>query len=296
VFTAVLKYYDKKTDTAVIKIEGHNWDHFDPMPRPVRIGERVYAIGNPQGFEQSISEGIVSGEREADGASWIQHSAPISPGSSGGALISLRGELLGINSFTLRDSQNLNFAVPDLTLVRALADGRERIIYLKFPPTKEDLISLSSDQVKALTEAAGQGNVDSAAQLTSSAELGNIEAQVMLSGLYYTGQGFPHDYTLAAIWIRKAADHGDALAQYVLGKMYDAGEGIMLDHAQAAAWYRKAAEQGHGAAQLSLGVDYLNGTGVPPNYGESYFWVTIAAAGEVTGTTPEDVAAVLNLR
>jgi len=97
-YEPVLKYYDKKSDTAVLKITGQGFDSFTVLARSVRVGERVYAIGNPRGFEQSISEGIVSGNREEDGQLWIQHSAPISPGSSGGALISSRGELLGINS------------------------------------------------------------------------------------------------------------------------------------------------------------------------------------------------------
>ena len=120
-YEALLKYSDKKSDTAVLKIQAKGLDSFDVLARPVRVGERVYAIGNPRELEQSISEGIVSGLREGEGAAWIQHSAPISPGSSGGALISSRGELLGINSWTITESQNLNFAVPAATLAEALS-------------------------------------------------------------------------------------------------------------------------------------------------------------------------------
>jgi len=102
-YDAVLKYYDKRSDTAVLKIEGKSFESFGLLTRIVRVGERVYAIGNPRGLEQSISEGIVSGLREEDGTLWIQHSAPISPGSSGGALISSRGDLLGINSWFVKE-------------------------------------------------------------------------------------------------------------------------------------------------------------------------------------------------
>jgi serine protease Do len=63
-YEAVLKYYDKKTDTAVLKIEGRGFEFFGLIIRSIRVGERVYAIGNPRGLEQSISEGIVSGIRE----------------------------------------------------------------------------------------------------------------------------------------------------------------------------------------------------------------------------------------
>lgn len=291
---AVLKYYDQTSDTAVLKLDGQSWDHFDTPSRSVRIGERVYAIGNPRGFEQSISEGIVSGERQADGASWIQHSAPISPGSSGGALISSRGELLGINSWTRKDSQNLNFAVPAATLSPALTAGRQRVVYLSFPPTREDLVSLSPARVRALTGEAGQGNADSAAVLINAAELGNVEAEVMLSGLYLLGLGVPKDYAQAAMWSRKAADQRDPRAEYSLGKLYAAGNGVPLDRAQAAVWYRKAAEQGYASAQFGLGVEYLDGQGVPKNYREAYFWVKIAAAGVVLAAKPEDIAAVLD--
>jgi S1-C subfamily serine protease len=78
-YESVLKYYDKQTDTAVLKITSQGgFDYFNVLARLARIGERVYAIGNPRGLEQSITDGIVSGNREEDGLSWIQHSAPIS--------------------------------------------------------------------------------------------------------------------------------------------------------------------------------------------------------------------------
>jgi hypothetical protein len=99
-------------------------------------------------LEQSISEGIVSGNRDEDGVSWIQHSAPISPGSSGGALLSSRGELLGINSFLVQESQNLNFAVPAATLARALSGARNLADFLKYPPAPHGLISQSPGPVK----------------------------------------------------------------------------------------------------------------------------------------------------
>ena len=63
-FSARLKYYGPQTDTAVIKIDAGGLDHFDLASVPARVGERVYAIGNPRGLEQSISEGIVAGIRE----------------------------------------------------------------------------------------------------------------------------------------------------------------------------------------------------------------------------------------
>jgi len=60
----------------------------------------------------TISEGLVSGVREADAQTWVQTTAPISPGSSGGGLFDTQGRLVGITTFLLKDKQNLNFAVP----------------------------------------------------------------------------------------------------------------------------------------------------------------------------------------
>lgn len=77
-------------------------------------GQRVYSIGSPRGFELTIAEGLVSGLRQKDGVplSLIQTSASISPGSSGGGLFNEFGQVIGITTFLLKDSQNINFALP----------------------------------------------------------------------------------------------------------------------------------------------------------------------------------------
>jgi hypothetical protein len=80
--------------------------------KQLRTGQRVYAIGAPQGLELTISEGIVSSLREVPGGTVIQTTAPISAGSSGGGLFDLSGRLVGIMTFQHRYGQNLNFALP----------------------------------------------------------------------------------------------------------------------------------------------------------------------------------------
>lgn len=76
------------------------------------VGERVYAIGAPEGLELTLSEGLISGFRDFDGKRVIQTSAPISPGSSGGGLFDAQGRLIGITTFSTKEGQNLNFALP----------------------------------------------------------------------------------------------------------------------------------------------------------------------------------------
>lgn len=104
---------DEEKDLALIKL------HLDDTV-PIRLGdsddiikgEKVIAIGNPYGLENTISDGIISGIRDMEGIEIIQTTTPISPGSSGGALLNMKGELLGITSMTNAEGQSLNFAIP----------------------------------------------------------------------------------------------------------------------------------------------------------------------------------------
>ena len=80
--------------------------------KSLRTGQRVFAIGAPQGLELTISEGIVSSLREFPQGTVIQTTAAISPGSSGGGLFDAGGRLVGVVTFQHRFGQNLNFALP----------------------------------------------------------------------------------------------------------------------------------------------------------------------------------------
>jgi tetratricopeptide (TPR) repeat protein len=104
---------DPEHDICVVEVEGL---HARPVPlrfsRGLRIGERVYSVGAPEGLELTISEGLISGMRFPAGGRMIQTSAPISPGSSGGGLFDTQGRLVGITSLISKAGQNLNFAVP----------------------------------------------------------------------------------------------------------------------------------------------------------------------------------------
>jgi serine protease Do len=108
---------DPKTDLALIKIRAD-------APLPVvpigdsdrlEVGEWVLAIGNPFGFDHSVTAGIVSGKGRVLGAGpyddYIQTDAAINPGNSGGPLFNLRGEVIGINTAIIPRSQ-IGFAIP----------------------------------------------------------------------------------------------------------------------------------------------------------------------------------------
>lgn len=79
------------------------------------VGQKVFALGNPQGFERTLSDGLVSSLHRSDDQKrvvMIQTSAPISQGSSGGGLFDARGRLVGITTLIHKTGQNLNFAIP----------------------------------------------------------------------------------------------------------------------------------------------------------------------------------------
>jgi TPR repeat protein len=291
-YEPVLKSYDEQSDTAVIKIAADGLDFFGVLTRPVQVGERVYAIGNPRGLEQSISEGIVSGNREEAGVPWIQHSAPISPGSSGGALISSRGELLGINSWTRTESQNLNFAVPAAMLARALSSARTLSGFLDLPPNAEAQFNLGERYSRG--DGVTRDDAQAARWFRKAAEQGNALAQTYLGAAYELGSGVPQDHVQAAAWYRKGAEQGNAKAQGYLGRLYSTGDGVPKDYAEAAKWHRKAAEQGNADSQIELGALYQLGQGVPKDDIEAYFWIKVASSGEFSGLKREQVTAWLD--
>lgn len=106
---------DQRKDICILKIEGFDLPTVKlGNSNELKIGESVVAIGNPQGLENTVSNGIISGKRKFQGFTLLQTTTPISPGSSGGPLFNMRGEVIGITSATLatENSQNLNFAIP----------------------------------------------------------------------------------------------------------------------------------------------------------------------------------------
>ncbi len=78
----------------------------------IRVGQKVFALGAPHGLELTFSEGMISSLRKTTDSPIIQTTAPISPGSSGGALLSKDGMLIGITTMQMIQGQNLNFAIP----------------------------------------------------------------------------------------------------------------------------------------------------------------------------------------
>lgn len=114
-----VKAYNKNADLAILKRN----TPFQCKPLSlansdaVRQGDRIYAIGYPLGLSNTLSDGIVSARYiDTDGIDTLQITAAISPGSSGGALLNTRGQVVGVVCAYYVDGQNLNVAIASNTL------------------------------------------------------------------------------------------------------------------------------------------------------------------------------------
>lgn len=109
---------DPATDRCIITAAGQSFvpvagvRNYDSL----EVGELLYTLGAPVGLELTLASGILSGLRQEDGRPFVQTTAPISPGSSGGGLFDARGNLVGATTLVLagreRLNQALNFAIP----------------------------------------------------------------------------------------------------------------------------------------------------------------------------------------
>jgi serine protease Do len=103
---------------------------FGDMDR-VQAGDGVFAVGNPLGLERSVSEGIVSTKnRASDGMLYVQTTAATNPGNSGGPLLNLRGEMIGVLTWGFLGMEGLNFAIP-VSTVQTFLENRDAFAFDK---------------------------------------------------------------------------------------------------------------------------------------------------------------------
>ena len=106
---------DSDEDLAIIKVNGKNLTFLRLGDiNKLNVGDHVVAIGSPLGLEGTVSDGIVSAIRDVGDRKWIQTTAPVSHGNSGGPLLDVGNEVVGVITWgvNLQLGQNLNFAIP----------------------------------------------------------------------------------------------------------------------------------------------------------------------------------------
>ena len=114
-FEAELIGKDIDLDIAIIKIDESHHPLVLSNSSEIRIGERVIAIGNPLGLSFSVTEGIVSGVQRQGPLSekpvYIQTDVALNPGNSGGPLINMQGQVIGVNNFKVSGAEGIGFAL-----------------------------------------------------------------------------------------------------------------------------------------------------------------------------------------
>ena len=106
--------YSKEEDLALIKVDGTDFPYLRMADSDLVVtGAAVFAIGSPLGFKNSFSAGIISSaSRTVEGMNFIQTTAAISSGSSGGVLLDQTGKVIGVTTATALNAQNINLALP----------------------------------------------------------------------------------------------------------------------------------------------------------------------------------------
>ena len=134
--------HDPATDLGVIRVNASHLPYATlGDSTALRAGQLAIAVGNPLGFESTVSSGVISALgrtlRSQDGRTIeniIQHTAPLNPGNSGGPLLDSRGTVVGINTAIIAMAQGMGFAVPAATALwvvsQLLSHGRVRRGYL----------------------------------------------------------------------------------------------------------------------------------------------------------------------
>jgi S1-C subfamily serine protease len=139
---AVVAGRDPATDLAVLRAQAGALPYAElASAQRLRAGQLVIAVGNPYGFESTVSAGVVSAlgrslrsrhGRLIEGV--VQHSAALNPGNSGGPLLDARGRVVGINTAIIAMAQGIGFAIPAATaqwvLTEILTQGRVRRAWL----------------------------------------------------------------------------------------------------------------------------------------------------------------------
>lgn len=179
---------DKDADLALLKVNVSDVPFLKIGPdEPPKVGTKVYAIGNPEGLTDTLSEGLVSGLRNySNHLVAIQTSAAISHGSSGGPLMTADGVVVGVTSATLIDGQNLNFAVPAEQVRQLMARKSE---FQKLATAGAAPLDASQTQQFSAVWAA----LDHKQYSTASRLLASMRVEQDNSPVYWLATGFLHN-------------------------------------------------------------------------------------------------------
>jgi serine protease Do len=130
---------NKYADLALLHIEEKDAPKFKSVTlgssEPLSVGDGLFAIGSPMGFERTVTEGILSTKtRPMGGELYLQTTAQINPGNSGGPLFNLSGEVIGVTNMKIMFGEGLGFAIP-IEAVKFFLDHRDAYAYSNDNPS-----------------------------------------------------------------------------------------------------------------------------------------------------------------
>jgi serine protease Do len=186
-------------DLAVLKIDGDG--NFPSISladsNKEQVGESVVAIGNPQGFDHTVTAGVLSatgreitipgenGEKDRKYENLLQTDASINPGNSGGPLLNLNGEVIGINVAVSSDSQGIGFAIPTSTISEVLEKLKNNEA---IPATPQPFIGAT---LQTVTPQVAQ-------QMGTNVTEGSLVMEVLYKSPAYTADLRPYDIITGA--------------------------------------------------------------------------------------------------
>ncbi|MFT3720803.1 trypsin-like peptidase domain-containing protein [Pseudorhodoferax sp.] len=162
--SAELKAHDARRNLCLLAAAGLGAvPAIEPAPGPglPQVGARVFALSNALGLGVGLSEGVIAGVRRQGDMTLLQFTAPISPGSEGGALVDAQGRLVGIIDYRQRDRQNVNFALQAAAIAeietRSVQDAHRQALLDRAPrlfraADAEGLTQLAQDWTNRLPD------------------------------------------------------------------------------------------------------------------------------------------------
>ena len=224
-YAATVLGSDPYADLAVLSVNAPSYE-FKPLEivssSTLKVGDIVVAVGNPYGLAGSISIGIVSAlgrtitEEQTRGypiANIIQTTAPLNPGNSGGPLLNLQGQVVGVTTAIVSNSQGLGFAIPSNTILREISSLVTIGYYNKHPWLGAAGVDMTYEIAKAMGVNVTYGWLIT--QVVSggpaaTAGLRGATKQVLIAGQYVPVGG---DIIIAINGTR--ITNGDALSTYL---------------------------------------------------------------------------------
>ncbi|GKU80276.1 peptidase S1 [Paenibacillus sp. L3-i20] len=196
-FTAELLGSSYELDLAVVKIKGDK--PFPTLPLgdsdKINIGDWVIAIGNPYGFDHTITAGVLSAKerpidiQDANGERNYKHllqtDASINPGNSGGPLLNVNGEVIGMNTAVSAQAQGIGFAIPTSTILGVLDNLKSNKEVPKEPAPfiGAELINMTEEYAKQLGLEKVEGSIVKSVYYNSPAYLADLKAYDVILGL-----------------------------------------------------------------------------------------------------------------